>query len=37
MQNQMAAADALIASMEQQYSYLSGMFAAQQTADSMYK
>jgi flagellar hook-associated protein 2 len=37
MQNQMAAADALIASMEQQYSYLSGMFAAQQTADAMYK
>ena len=37
MQNQMAAADALIASMEQQYSYLSGMFQAQQTADAMYK
>jgi flagellar hook-associated protein 2 len=37
MQSQMAAADALIASMEQQYSYLSGMFQAQQTADAMYK
>ena len=37
MQNQMATADALIASMEQQYSYLSGMFQAQQTADAMYK
>ena len=37
MQNQMAAADALIASMEQQYSYLSDMFQAQQTADAMYK
>jgi flagellar hook-associated protein 2 len=37
MQNQMAAADALIASMEQQYNYLSGLFQAQQTADQMYK
>jgi flagellar hook-associated protein 2 len=37
MQNQMAAADALVASMEQQYSYLSGMFQAQQTADMMYR
>ena len=37
MQNQMATADALIASMEQQYSYLSGMFQAQETADAMYK
>jgi flagellar hook-associated protein 2 len=37
MQNQMAAADALVASMEQQYTYLSGMFEAQQTADAMYK
>jgi flagellar hook-associated protein 2 len=37
LQNQMAVADALIASMEQQYSYLSGMFSAQQTADSLYK
>jgi flagellar capping protein FliD len=37
MQNQMAAADALISSMEQQYNYLSGLFQAQQTADAMYK
>ena len=37
MQNQMAAADALVASMEQQYNYLSGLFQAQQTADQMYK
>jgi flagellar capping protein FliD len=37
MQNQMAAADALISSMEQQYNYLSGLFTAQQTADAMYK
>ena len=37
MQNQMAAADALVASMEQQYNYLSGLFQAQQTADAMYK
>jgi len=35
--NQMAAADALIASMEQQYSYLSNMFQAQQTAAQLYK
>ena len=35
--NQMAAADALIASMEQQYSYLSNMFQAQLAADQMYK
>jgi flagellar hook-associated protein 2 len=35
--NQMAAADALIASMEQQYSYLTSMFQAQQVADQMYK
>jgi len=34
--NQMAAADAAIATMEQQYSYLSSMFAAQQTADQQY-
>ncbi|MBV9508229.1 MAG: flagellar filament capping protein FliD [Acidobacteriia bacterium] len=34
---QMAAADALIASMEQQYSYLTGMFQAQQTAAASYK
>lgn len=37
MQNQMAAADALIASMEQQYSYLTGLFSAQDTAASSYK
>ena len=37
MQNQMAAADALIASMEQQYSYLTGLFSAQATADAQYK
>jgi hypothetical protein len=34
--NQMATADAAIATMEQQYSYMSSMFAAQQTADQMY-
>jgi len=34
---QISAADALIASMEQQYSYLNNMFQAQQTADQMYK
>jgi flagellar hook-associated protein 2 len=33
---QMAAADALVASMEQQYNFLSSMFAAQQTADKQY-
>ena len=37
LQNRMAQADALIASMQQQYSYFSNMFAAQQTADQMYK
>ncbi len=37
MQNQMAASDALIASMEQQTTYFSDMFAAQDTADQMYK
>jgi flagellar hook-associated protein 2 len=37
MQNQMATMDALIASMEQKYSYFSNMFAAQQNANSMYK
>jgi flagellar capping protein FliD len=37
LQNQMAAADALIASMQQQSSYLTAMFAAQDTADQMYK
>jgi flagellar hook-associated protein 2 len=36
LQNQMAQADAAIASMEQQYSYLSSMFSAMQTADQMY-
>ena len=37
LQNQMAAADALIASMEQQSSYFTNMFAAQDTANQMYK
>ena len=36
LQQQMAAADAAIASMEQQYNYISGMFQAQQTADQQY-
>ncbi|HTY26683.1 MAG TPA: flagellar filament capping protein FliD [Mycobacterium sp.] len=36
MTDQMAAADALIANMEQQYNYLSGMFAAQDTASRSY-
>ena len=35
--SQMAAADALIASMEQQYSYFTNMFQAQQATDQMYK
>ena len=35
--NQMNAADASIASMQQQYVYLSGMFQAMQTADQQYK
>lgn len=34
---QMSAADALIASMEQQYSYLSNMFEAMRVADQQYK
>ena len=34
--NQMAQADAAIATMQQQYSYMNSMFAAQQTADQMY-
>lgn len=34
--SQMAKADSMIASMQQQYSYLTSMFAAQQTADLMY-
>lgn len=37
LQAQMSAADAAIASMEQQYSYLSSVFQAQQTADQAYK
>ena len=36
LQNQMAQADAAISSMEQQYSYLNSMFAAEQTADQEY-
>lgn len=36
LQEQMAAADALIATMEQRYSYLSGLFAAQYTASKQY-
>jgi len=35
--NQMAQADAAIASMEQQYSYISNLLDAEQTADQMYK
>jgi flagellar hook-associated protein 2 len=34
---QMSAADASIAAMEQQYSYMSNMFAAMQTAEQQYK
>ncbi|MDE3165496.1 MAG: flagellar filament capping protein FliD [Acidobacteriota bacterium] len=37
MQTQMAAADALIASMEQQYNYLYGLFSSMQTASQQYK
>ncbi len=37
LQNQMAASDALIASMEQRYSYFSSLFSAQSTANGMYK
>lgn len=37
LQNRMATADALIASMQQQYSYLSSMFEAQATADKTYQ
>jgi flagellar hook-associated protein 2 len=37
LQEQMAAADALIATMEQQYSYLSGLFSAQDTANRQYE
>ncbi len=36
LQNKLAAADALLASMEQQYSFMSSMFAAQDTARKMY-
>jgi flagellar hook-associated protein 2 len=36
LQNRLAAADALLASMEQQYSYMSSMFQAQDTARRMY-
>jgi hypothetical protein len=34
---QMAAADAAIATMEQQYSYLSSMFSAMDTANKSYQ
>ena len=37
LQDQMAAADAAIASMEQQYTYLNSMWQAMQTADEQYK
>jgi hypothetical protein len=37
LQQQMAAADSLIASMEQQYNYIYGLFQAQSTADQQYK
>jgi flagellar hook-associated protein 2 len=37
LQQQMAAADSLIATMEQQYNYLSGMFQAMQASASQYK
>ena len=36
LQNQMAAADAAIATMEQQYNYMSGVFQAMQTASTSY-
>ena len=36
LQDQMAAADALIATMEQQYKYLSALFASQQTLSQQY-
>jgi len=36
-ENQMTQADAMIASMQQQYSYLTSMFAAEQTGESMDK
>ncbi len=37
LQKQMAVSDALIASMQQQASYFSNLFAAQTTANQMYK
>jgi hypothetical protein len=37
LQQQMSAADALIASMQQQYSYLTNMFQAMETAAQQYK
>ncbi len=37
LQNQMAGADAMIAQMQQQYSYLTDLFSAQATADQSYK
>jgi hypothetical protein len=33
----LAASDALIASMQQQYSYFSSLFAAQDSANQMYR
>jgi flagellar hook-associated protein 2 len=36
LQEQMAASDALIATMEQQYDYLTGLFASQAAADKQY-
>ena len=37
LQQQMASADALIASMEQQYNYMSSLFQAQDTAAKQYQ
>jgi flagellar hook-associated protein 2 len=37
LQQQMSAADASIAAMQQQYTYMSNMFQAMQTADAQYK
>jgi len=36
LQERMAAADALIATLEQQYNYMSGLFAAQAAAAKQY-
>ena len=36
LQNKMSKADALIASMEQEYTYITGLFSAQATADATY-